>query len=113
MFDFNFGKLLLLAVIALVVIGPRRLPKAARMAGAMLRRARQSWDSVRAEVEREMQVEEVRRTAREAVAQTNAVRTSVDHALKETRASLDESAAEVKQVTRADPPVAEDPDGNA
>ena len=53
MFDIGFGKLALIAVVALLVLGPERLPRVARTAGALIRRARNSWASVRAEIERE------------------------------------------------------------
>ena len=43
MFDIGFGELLLIAVVALVVLGPERLPKAARFAGLWVRRARAQW----------------------------------------------------------------------
>ena len=49
MFDFSFGEMLIVALVALVVLGPERLPKAARMAGAFVRRARNQWESVKAE----------------------------------------------------------------
>lgn len=61
MFDVGLGELLLIAVLALLVLGPERLPRAARTAGGLLRRARQSWAGVRAEVERELQAEDMRR----------------------------------------------------
>ena len=66
MIEISFGKLLLLAIIALIVLGPEKLPHAARTAGALLRRVRTGWDSVRAEVEREIQAEEIKRNLREA-----------------------------------------------
>ncbi|HXS72740.1 MAG TPA: Sec-independent protein translocase protein TatB [Rhodanobacteraceae bacterium] len=66
MFDISFGEILLIAVVALVVLGPERLPGAARTAGALLRRVRRGWDSVRAEVTRELEAEELRAQLREA-----------------------------------------------
>lgn len=66
MFDIGFGELLLIAVVALVVLGPERLPKAARTLGTLLRRVRDGWDSVRAEVEREIEAEEMKRKLKEA-----------------------------------------------
>lgn len=66
MFDIGFGELLLIAVVALVVLGPERLPGAARTLGALLRRARDGWNSVRSEVEREMQTDELRRQMKDA-----------------------------------------------
>lgn len=61
MFDVGFGELLVIAVLALLVLGPERLPRAVRTAGGLIRRARQSWAGVRAEVERELQAEDFKR----------------------------------------------------
>ncbi len=66
MFDFGFGELLLLAIIALVVLGPERLPVAARLLGKWIRAARSQWNSVKAELENEIADEELRRNLREA-----------------------------------------------
>ena len=57
MFDIGFSELALIAVVALVVLGPERLPKAARFAGLWVRRARMQWDSVKQELERELEAE--------------------------------------------------------
>ncbi|WP_243720378.1 Sec-independent protein translocase protein TatB [Luteimonas aestuarii] len=62
MFDIGFTELLLLAVVALVVLGPERLPKAARFAGLWVRRARAQWYSVKSELERELAAEELKRS---------------------------------------------------
>ncbi len=98
MIEISFGKLLLLAVIALIVLGPEKLPVAARTAGTLLRRLRSGWDSVRAEVERELQVEEIRKAAREAAAQAEAAQAH----LNTVQAQLDEAARKVDTAARAD-----------
>lgn len=77
MIEISFGKLLLLAVVALIVLGPERLPHAARTAGALLRRMRNGWDSVKSEVEREIQAEEIKRTLRETAENARATHDSV------------------------------------
>jgi len=61
MFDIGIGELGLIAVVALLVLGPQRLPGAARTAGALLRKARQSWQNVQQEIERELAAEELKR----------------------------------------------------
>jgi len=66
MFDIGFGELLLIAVVALVVLGPERLPKAARLAGLWIRKARTQWNAVKAELENELADEELRRNLRSA-----------------------------------------------
>lgn len=60
MFDVGFSELIIIAVVALLVLGPERLPKAARFAGLWVRRARAQWYSVRAELERELVAEELK-----------------------------------------------------
>ncbi|HBD19747.1 MAG TPA: twin-arginine translocase subunit TatB [Arenimonas sp.] len=62
MFDIGFSELLVIAVVALVVLGPERLPKAARFAGLWVRKARAQWYSVKSEFEREMAADEMRRS---------------------------------------------------
>ena len=52
---------MVIAIVALVVLGPERLPKAARFAGLWVRRARNQWDSVKQELERELHAEELKR----------------------------------------------------
>ncbi|HEY9112110.1 MAG TPA: Sec-independent protein translocase protein TatB [Rhodanobacteraceae bacterium] len=95
MIELSFSKLLLLAVIALVVLGPEKLPKAARMAGAMLRRLRLGWESVRSEVERELEIEEIRRTAKDAAERADAMRKAADAEVRSAHASVNHALAEV------------------
>jgi sec-independent protein translocase protein TatB len=85
MIEISFGKLVLLALVALIVLGPEKLPHAARTAGVFLRRVRTGWDSVRAEVERELQVEEIRRQAREVAAKADAAQAELDETLLKMR----------------------------
>ena len=66
MFDIGFTELLVIAVVALVVLGPERLPKAARFAGLWVRRARAQWHSVKDELERELAADELKRSLHEA-----------------------------------------------
>ncbi len=61
MFDIGFQELLLVTVVALVVMGPERLPQLARMAGKWIGRARRTLISVQQEIERELKAEELKR----------------------------------------------------
>lgn len=65
MFDIGFSELLVIAVVALLVLGPERLPKAARFAGLWVRRARAHWNSVKSEFETELASEDLQRSLRE------------------------------------------------
>ena len=62
MFGIDFPELMVIGVVALVVLGPERLPKAARFVGLWVRRARGQWNSVKSELERELAADEFRRT---------------------------------------------------
>lgn len=66
MFDIGFSELLLIAVVALVVLGPERLPKAARFAGLLVRLARTQWESIKQELERELEAEALKRNLQNA-----------------------------------------------
>lgn len=96
MFDFSLGKLLLLAVIALLVLGPEKLPGAARTVGAMVRRLRSGWDSVRAEVERELEIEEIRRAARQAAADAEAAQSEASDTLRKMQSEMAEVRAQAR-----------------
>lgn len=65
MFDIGFSELVLIGFVALIVLGPERLPKAARFVGLWVRRARAQWYSVRGELERELAADELKRSLRE------------------------------------------------
>jgi sec-independent protein translocase protein TatB len=87
MFDIGFSELFLIAIVALVVLGPERLPKAARFAGLWVRRARAQWYSVKSELESELASEDLKRTlrdTRQAVADIDAdIRTAQAEARRE------------------------------
>lgn len=96
MIEISLGKLVLLALIALIVLGPEKLPQAARTAGALVRRLRSGWESVRAEVERELEIEELKRSAREAAARAEAMQAEMNKAARDTREEIASTAADVR-----------------
>jgi sec-independent protein translocase protein TatB len=109
-FDIGFSELLVIAVVALVVLGPERLPKAARFAGLWVRRARNQWDSVKQELERELQAEEIKRQmqdVRQGMQDTeNQLRASGEAIRREAQAQQqgDDLAQEVRAPAPADLP---------
>ena len=60
MFDVGFSEMLMIGIVALVVIGPERLPKVARTVGLLLGRMRRYVSDVKADLNREMQLEELK-----------------------------------------------------
>lgn len=61
MFDVGFQELILVAIVALVVIGPERLPRAARVAGKWVGHARRTLSNVKHEIDRELKAEELKK----------------------------------------------------
>jgi sec-independent protein translocase protein TatB len=97
MIEISLGKMVLLALIALIVLGPEKLPGAARTAGALLRRVRSGWDNVRSEVERELEIEEIKRTAREAATRAE----TLQNEMKETARQVHEPMADAVMMAKA------------
>lgn len=62
MFEIGFWELVVVAVVALIVVGPEKLPGLARTAGLWLGKARRMIANVKAEVDRELQLEELKRS---------------------------------------------------
>jgi sec-independent protein translocase protein TatB len=87
MFDFSLGEMLIVALVALIVLGPERLPKAARFTGLWVRKARAQWHAMKNELEQEISNEELKRTLQES-----------QQVLKETQAELRSIGTDVERV---------------
>ena len=61
MFDIGFSELVVIGVVALIVIGPERLPKVARTAGLLYGRLQRYVSTVKSDISREIQLDEIRR----------------------------------------------------
>jgi sec-independent protein translocase protein TatB len=77
MIDIGLSKLALIGVVALVVIGPERLPKVARMAGTLFGRAQRYINDVKTEVSREIELEELRKMQSDVQDAANEVENSI------------------------------------
>jgi len=80
MFDFSFAELMVIMVVALIVIGPERLPKVARTLGHLWGRAQRYVNGVKADIERDMAVEEFRQLQQKVQAEASAMEQSVKQA---------------------------------
>ncbi|RDE18719.1 twin-arginine translocase subunit TatB [Motiliproteus coralliicola] len=65
MFDIGFTELLIVGVVALIVLGPERLPHAVKTAGMWIGKIKRTLGSVQKEISEELRVEEMRREAKE------------------------------------------------
>ena len=61
MFDIGFSELMVIAVVALIVIGPERLPKVARTLGHLFGRMQRYVNDVKADISREMELDELKK----------------------------------------------------
>jgi sec-independent protein translocase protein TatB len=92
MIDLGVSKLALIAVVALVVVGPERLPKVARMAGNLFSRAQRYMAEVKAEVNRQMDVEEFKKFREESASAFKEVENSISSVASEANANLTDQA---------------------
>jgi sec-independent protein translocase protein TatB len=71
MFDVGFSELIVIGVVALIVIGPDKLPKVAKLLGSIVGRMQRYVASVKAEVEREMNLQELKELQEKNIAEFN------------------------------------------
>ncbi len=90
MFDVGFSELLIIAVVALVVLGPERLPKAARFAGLWVRKARAQWYSVKSELELELAQDEMNK-------HLQSVENSIKAPMQELQKDLQQTETEIQR----------------
>lgn len=83
MFDIGFSELVIIAVVALIVIGPERLPKAARTMGHLLGRLQRYVNDVKSDINREMELEELRKLQQQVQGAAREIETSVSSAVRD------------------------------
>lgn len=109
MFDVGFSELLIIAVVALLVLGPERLPKAARFVGLWVRRARAQWYSVKAELERELASEELQRGMKNPLSDLKPQMQALEKELREEFTGLDPTRSNPPADDASAPPQAQAP----
>ena len=90
MFDIGFSELLVIAVVALLVIGPEKLPKVARTAGVMFGRLQRYVNDVKADIQREIELDELRKLRSQFEDAARSVEESVGEVDKQVRAVGDD-----------------------
>ncbi|MBS1188493.1 MAG: tatB [Rhodocyclaceae bacterium] len=100
MFDVGFSELLVIGIVALIVIGPERLPKVARTLGHLLGRAQRYVNDVKADINREMQLDELKKlqsqVTESARSLEESMRQELDAARLTVEAPVQAAAAEVE-----------------
>ena len=103
MLDLSLPELGVIGLIALVVLGPERLPKVARFAGLWVRRARAQWYSVKGELERELEAEELQRSLRNVREEAEDFSAQIRTAGEETRKDFESMREALNEARRARP----------
>ncbi|MEB0139734.1 MULTISPECIES: Sec-independent protein translocase protein TatB [unclassified Undibacterium] len=93
MIDLGISKLALIGVVALIVIGPEKLPRVARMAGTLLGRAQRYINDVKAEVSKEIELDELRKMHKDVQDAAQEVEQSVQTTWHDAATALQEPAA--------------------
>lgn len=94
MFDIGFSEMIVIGVVALLVIGPEKLPRVARTIGALMGRAQRYVNDVKADINREIELDELKklRTTVTEAAQ------SIENSVKETVSGFEAQAAELNNL---------------
>jgi sec-independent protein translocase protein TatB len=90
MFDIGLTELMIIAVVALIVIGPERLPKVARTAGLLLGRLQRYVSDVKSDINREMQLDELKKLQQQMTDQVTNLEASVTHEMREVESSVNQ-----------------------
>ncbi len=101
MFDIGFSELLVIAVVALLVIGPERLPKVARTAGHLFGRLQRYVNDVKADIQREVELDELRKLRSQFEDAARSVEQSVGEVDKQVRAVGDDLNKSIADSTPA------------
>jgi sec-independent protein translocase protein TatB len=81
MIDLGLSKLAIIGVVALIVIGPEKLPKVARMAGTLYGRAQRYLHEVKSEVSREIELDELRNLHKEVTETAQSIKADVENSI--------------------------------
>src|SRR5437868_11743061 len=102
MFDIGFSEILVIGVVALIVIGPERLPKVARTLGHMFGRLQRYVNDVKADINREIELDELRKLQGEVQSAARDLESSMTGAAREVESGVRSVEAELND--GANPP---------
>jgi sec-independent protein translocase protein TatB len=105
MFGIEFSELVVIGIVALVVLGPERLPKVARMAGHLFGRAQRYVSQVKVEIEKEIKLDELKKIQED----MKQAASKAEHALYDAKSSVEsesKSLTSTWQEATAEPPAA-------
>jgi len=108
MIDFGFDKMALIGAVALIVIGPEKLPRVARTVGTLLGKARRYVADVKAEVNRTIELEELQKMKSQFESAAHDVQTSVNQGLNSVNEAFSSSMQEASAAYDGGPAIGGD-----
>src|SRR5262245_45694829 len=108
MFDIGFFELVVIAIVALVVIGPERLPKAARTMGHLVGRLQRYVNDVKADINREIELDELRKLQKQVQTAAEDLKSSVETAARDVETGVRDVERDVNAGLPGTPPAATD-----
>jgi sec-independent protein translocase protein TatB len=116
MFDVGFSEMLVIAIVALVVIGPERLPRVARTAGILFGRLQRYVAQVKSDIHREMEAADLGKVKTEFESAARSIKEDIEsqaadaeRGIREAQADLDRELGSVASAVSASPAPAESP----
>lgn len=114
MFDIGFSEIVVIGVVALIVIGPERLPKVARTLGHMFGRLQRYVNEVKADINREMELDELRKIQSQVQSAARDIEQSVTQAAQSVESGVRSVESELNQAASGSgaatpPPTAGEP----
>jgi sec-independent protein translocase protein TatB len=104
MFDISFSEIVVIGVVALIVIGPERLPKVARTVGILFGRMQRYVNDVKADISREIELDELRQLQNDVHEAARSMQTAVHQEINDTQQALSQTIAPALDTLRsADP----------
>jgi len=104
MFDVGFSEIMVIAVVALIVIGPERLPKAARTLGHLFGRLQRYVNDVKSDINREIELDELRKLQQQVKTAATDFETSMTSVVKEAETGVRSVESELNAAADAAPP---------
>jgi sec-independent protein translocase protein TatB len=113
MFDFGFTEMMVIGLVALVVIGPERLPRVARTLGHLMGRVQRYVTDVKADISREMELDELRKMRDSVQKAASDIESSVRSEMDRAQSELNQAEADLNRSVESvvhDKPAEEKPE---
>jgi sec-independent protein translocase protein TatB len=105
MFDIGFSEIVVIGVVALIVIGPERLPKVARTLGHMFGRLQRYVNEVKADINREIELDELRKLQTEVQSAARDIEQSVTQATRDMESGVRSVESQLNEAAAGASPV--------